>query len=863
MTLSSLLAHWKADPQVGPNLIEWRILSARRAKFSPFPPGIHPALTQALIDRGINSLYTHQAASWKLLKDGENVVIVTGTASGKTLCYNLPVLDCLLNENGATALYLFPTKALSQDQLAVLKSLLIQITNILNPTEPFSIGTTSIKYAIYDGDTPVSVRSGIRGQARLIITNPDMLHTGILPHHTGWAQFFSGLRFVVIDEIHTYRGVFGSHVANVIRRLKRVANFYGASPQFILTSATIGNPGELGQKMINEPVTLIEDDGAEKGEKHFLIYNPPIIDKSLGLRRSAIQAGVNLAQDLLNYKIQTIVFSRARRTVEIILTYLREQANSSDLSKKNHKSDSSELIRGYRSGYLPGQRRSIEEGLRKGDVRVVVATNALELGIDIGGMEASLLIGYPGSIAATWQQAGRSGRGEKSSLAVLVASPNPLDQYLAQHPDYFFSRSPEHGMINPDNLLILLGHLRCAAFELPFKEGEVFGSVNPTDMRELLDFLQGEGVIHRSGNKYFWMADKYPAQNISLRSASTERVLLQVSYPNGDAGTSLQTIGEVDATSSYWMTYPGAVYLHEGTTFLVKDLDLEKHIATLESTNVDYYTEPRREVIVKHVEKLSQDDVPGGEKAYGEIQVTSQVIGFRKIRWHTNETLGVENLSLPPVELLTTGYWLTLSDKTVGKLKDEGLWSSTPNDYGPNWQKQRDLTRARDGFRCQVCGEPEGEKSHQVHHKIPFRMFESAGQANQLANLITLCSSCHRKVETAVRVRSGLAGLAFTLGNLAPLFLMCDIGDLGIHSDPQSSLSEGRPTVILYDLIPGGIGLSERLYDIHAELLKRGRELVEACECDEGCPSCVGPGGENGLGGKKETLALLKELSNE
>ena len=861
MALSTLLAHWRADPQVGPNLIEWRVLPGKSPQFVPFPAGVHPALKDALASRGINALYTHQASTWHAIKQGNNVVIVTGTASGKTLCYNLPVLNNMLEERDSTALYLFPTKALTQDQFAVLKAISSQIEASLEQESDQGDAGGAIQSAIYDGDTPVSLRSTLRSQARLILTNPDMLHTGILPHHTGWAQFFKGLRFVVIDEIHTYRGVFGSHVANVIRRLKRIANFYGAYPQFIMTSATIGNPDELGAKIINAPVTLINNDGAEKGEKNFLIFNPPIIDKSLGLRRSAIQAGVNLAEDLLTYNIQTIVFSRARRTVEIILTYLREQTNSATLGADMRKRPAKDYIRGYRSGYLPGQRRNIEEGLRKGDVRVVVATNALELGIDIGGMDASLLVGFPGTIAATWQEAGRSGRGERSSLALLVASPNPLDQYLAQHPDYFFGRSPEHGMINPDNLLILLGHVRCAAFELPFQAGEVFGSMGETDMQELMDYLQTEGVIHRSGNKYFWMADKYPAQNVSLRSASTERVLLQVPLSESANEVKLQTIGEVDTSSSYWLTHPGAVYMHEGTTYLVKDLDLERHAAVLEPANVDYYTEPRSETVVQLVEKLTQAPVPGGEKAYGEINVTTQVIGFRKIRWHTNETLGLENLALPPSELRTNGYWLALADETVAKLRDEGLWLNEPNDYGPSWPRQRDLARARDGFRCQVCGTPEGSKQHHVHHKIPFKLFETAEQANQLANLITLCNSCHRKVETAVRVRSGLAGLAFTLGNLAPLFLMCDIGDLGIHSDPQSSLSDGRPTVILYDLIPGGIGLSERLYDIHAELMLRGRELVEACGCEDGCPSCVGPGGEGGLGGKKETLALLKELA--
>lgn len=861
MTLSALLAHWRSEPQVGPNLVEWRVLPKKTAHVEPFPDDLHPLIKDALAGQGIGSLYAHQAEAYWKLKEGNNIVVVTGTASGKTLCYNLPVLDSLLRDKEATALYLFPTKALSQDQYAVLKYLIEYIEASRGNRVPSPNTLEEIKFAIYDGDTPLSARPKLRNQARLILTNPDMLHTGILPHHTGWAQFFQGLRFVIIDEVHTYRGVFGSHVANVIRRLKRIAKFYGSEPQFILTSATIGNPDELGQRMINEPVILIDQDGAERGEKHFLIYNPPIIDKSLGLRRSAIQAGVSLAEDLLTYQLQTIVFSRARRTVEIILTYLREQAASfyADNTKQRHNAE--EIIRGYRSGYLPGQRRRIEQGLRRGEVRVVVATNALELGIDIGGMEASLIVGYPGTIAATWQQAGRAGRGEKPSLAVLVASPNPLDQYLAQHPGYFFGRSPEHGMINPDNLLILLGHIRCAAFELPFYRGEIFGSISPSDMQELLNYLQAEGVIHPSGDRYFWMSDTYPAQNISLRSASTERVLLQAENENEYAERSLQTIGEVDASSSIWMTHPGAVYMHEGTTYLVQNLDLENKVAILKPSNVDYFTEPREEVTVTQVEKLAENNVPGGTRAYGEVKVRSQVIGFRKIRWHTNETLGSENLDLPPSELSTTGYWLALADETVAKLKDEGLWSNVPNDYGPTWKKQRELARARDGFRCQICGASEGGSEHHVHHKIPFRMFESAEQANQLANLITVCNSCHRKIETAVRIRSGLAGLAFTIGNLAPLFLMCDSGDLGIHSDPHSSLADGKPAIILFDMIPGGIGLSQRLFEIHEELMKRGLELVEACDCEDGCPSCVGPGGEGGSGGKREALALLKVLS--
>ena len=391
MTLTSLLAHWRADPEVGPNFIKWHTIPREKAHYLPFPEGIQPVLRKALENRGVKSLYTHQYDTWRALDQGKNVIVVTGTASGKTLCYNLPVLNKLLVDTEATALYLFPTKALSQDQYSVLNAMITQIDDLLKIITSPSKEARSIKFAIYDGDTPVSIRSSLRNQARLVLTNPDMLHTGILPHHTGWMQFFKGLRFVIIDEIHTYRGVFGSHVANVIRRLERIAKFYGASPQFILTSATIGNPTELGQKIINSPLELIDNDGSGKGDKHFLIYNPPIIDKSLGLRRSAIQAGVNLAEDLLVYNIQTIVFSRARRTVEIILTYLREKVNNLSAGSQNHGQETKDIIRGYRSGYLPGQRRNIEDGLRKGNVRVVVATNALELGIDIGSMDAALI----------------------------------------------------------------------------------------------------------------------------------------------------------------------------------------------------------------------------------------------------------------------------------------------------------------------------------------------------------------------------------------------------------------------------------------------------------------------------------------
>lgn len=512
-------------------------------------------------------------------------------------------------------------------------------------------------------------------------------------------------------------------------------------------------------------------------------------------------------------------------------------------------------IRAYRSGYLPGQRREIERGLRDGGVRVVVATNALELGIDVGGLGAALLTGYPGTVAGTWQQIGRAGRGDEASLAALIASADPLDQFLAHHPDYFFDRSPEHALINPDNLLILLGHLRCAAFELPFRAGEGFGRVDGERVAEFLQFLQSSGVLHRSGDRYFWMADRYPAGGISLRSASSETVLLQT-LEGGD----WTTIGTVDRASACWMVHPQAVYLHEGQAYCVDELDLAQNVARLRPLDADYYTEPRRETAVQLIETLSAAEAQGATKACGEIAVTTRVVGFHRVRWFTHERLSAGEVSLPPAELQTTGYWFALAERTVERLRDRGLWRNDPNDYGPDWPAQRDLVRERDGFRCQVCGAPERGRAHDVHHKVPFRAFASRGQANQAHNLVTLCPPCHRRAELAVRVRSGLAGLAFALGHLAPLFLMCDARDLGVHADPQSPLAEGRPSVVIYDLIPAGIGLSERLFDLHDELIARARELVASCECADGCPSCVGPASEDGLGGKRETRALLDAL---
>ena len=855
MSLASLLDFWKYDADTAPNLVTWRTMPPRPAQTHPFPDDLPIPIKQTLIASGIHSLYLHQLEAWTHTRAGRNIILATGTASGKTLAYNLPVFASLLQDHNARALYLFPTKALTQDQLSTLENM--------------ELGIWNLSAAIYDGDTPQSARSAIRKNARILLSNPDMLHTGILPHHTNWLEFFTNLRFIVIDEMHTYRGVFGSHVANVIRRLKRVADFYGANPQFILASATIGNPKELAENLIEEPIHLIDNDGSARGPRHFIIYNPPLIDESLGLRKSSLLESVRLAQDLLRSDIQSVVFARSRRSVEIVLKYLQEfpSPNGRLRSVPQGGVRGEGAIRGYRSGYLPTQRREIEKGLRDGSVKTVVATNALELGIDIGGLGAAILVGYPGTIASARQQAGRAGRGLESAVAVMVASASPIDQFLAHHPEYFFERSPEQALVNPDHLLILLEHLRCAMFELPFQKGEGFGAVTAETIEEYLNFLVENNEAHLSKEKYYWMADQYPAANISLRSASPQSVVLQTTMDERTL-----TIGTVDGESATWMTHPGAIYLHEAQSYFVRELNLEEHIARLQPIESDYYTEPLQQTSIEVLSESARAALPSparrraggevGDKAWGELQVTTQVTGFRKRRWYTHENLGEEPLDLPPADLQTTGYWLSLSEETIAHLREMGAWSNDPNNYGPDWPRIRDRVRARDKYTCQVCGTPETTRQHDVHHKIPFRAFTSIAEANRLENLTTLCQSCHRQAEENVRMRSGLAGLAYVLGNLAPLFLMCDSGDLGTHIEPVENKTFGQPTVVLYDSIPAGIGFSQKLFEMHDELIARALELVSECPCPDGCPSCVGPGGENGYGGKQEALAILRELTN-
>ena len=641
--LEELLAQWRDDLSFRRNVTRWETIPAQEGLYSAFPDSLQPPLDGALRRRGIESLYSHQAAAIEAAGHGENVVVVTPTASGKTLCYNLPVVNEFLKHRESRALYLFPTKALSQDQVAELKALVEEL--------PFDLHTHT-----YDGDTAPGLRQAIRKSGHIVVTNPDMLHTGILPHHTKWVRLFQNLKYIVVDEMHHYRGVFGSHVANVIRRLKRICRFYGADPRFILCSATIANPRELAEALIEEPVTLIDQNGAPRAEKHFIFYNPPLVDRELGIRRSSLLETQRLAGQLYRQKVQTIIFTRSRLAVELLLTYLQQ-------SRKSIPGDD-DGIRGYRGGYLPRERRSIEAGLREGTVRMVVSTNALELGIDIGELEACVINGYPGTIASTWQQAGRAGRRSGISLGVLVANSAPLNQYIVSNPDYFFGRSPERALIDPDNLIILTNHLRCAAFELPFNVGEGFGK---SEVGEILDFLADEGVLYRAEGRYHWMEDAYPAAEISLRSAARENiVIVDTTIPQP------QVIGEVDRFSAPMLVHEEAIYIHGGRQYQVERLDFAEKKAYVRRVAVNYFTDADLNVDLKVLDTFKSEK-RRASPAWGEVRINALVSMFKKIRLHTHENLGNGPVNLPETEMHTTAFWISFSPEATAGLAPEAI----------------------------------------------------------------------------------------------------------------------------------------------------------------------------------------------
>jgi DEAD/DEAH box helicase domain-containing protein len=846
--LLELINQWETKPSISQNIVAWETLHGKDAVLDPLPSSLHPALKYGLQQSNIKSLYRHQSISYNLAVGGNNIAVITGTASGKTLCYNIPVVNDILNNQHSKALYLFPTKSLANDQLSGLKKLL----SVINTWSIDNNSNHKIIAETYDGDTPNNTRTKIRNKAQIIFSNPDMLHASILPHHTRWAHFFSDLHYVIIDEMHVYRGVFGSHVANIIRRLNRIVSFYSSKLQFILTSATIANPTDLAQRLTEESIEVVDEDGSSNGSKHFLIYNPPIIDTDLGLRNSVMEESIRLIKELISHNIQTIVFGKTRRFVESLLIQLRQNGpinESLSFIKINEK------IRAYRSGYLPKHRRKIEASLRNGDVRVVVATSALELGIDIGHIDASVIVGFPGTISGARQQAGRAGRTVSMSIAIMIASNSPIDQYLAKNPDYFFNQKPEIAHIDPNNLLIALAHIQCAVYELPFGIGESFGTLGRDLTKGYLNILVTSGKILSSADKYYWITDEYPAATISLRNASPHRfTLLDISgvYPI--------TLGEIDAESAPWMVHPQAIYLHEGATFLVSDFDIERKLVSLQSANVDYYTRPQRKTDVHLDEKLLEERVFGGVKLFGRITVTEQVTGFQRLQWGTAEILGQYELDLPASKLKTDGYFICLNKNSVDILRKQGLWSNDRINYGPNWEHQRYRARERDGFRCQICGEYESDSAHHVHHIKPFRTYSNYSGANKLENLVTLCSTCHSRVENSVRIKSGLSGLCYILNQIAPLFLMCDPGDLGAHFDPRPQINDTNPIILLYERIPGGIGFSQTMFKKHEDLLNLAYDITCKCECKDGCPSCVGPGGEIGAGSKNETLAILQLL---
>jgi DEAD/DEAH box helicase domain-containing protein len=642
-SLQAILSELKINHEFKENIVCWRTLEEKSAETVNLPKDLHPLLRESLQQRGIKELYTHQKTAYDFVSEKKSIVAVTPTASGKTLCYNLPVIQKILLNPESRALYIFPTKALAQDQKSEINEM-IQAAGM------------NINSYTYDGDTPANIRQKVRKAGHVVITNPDMLHSAILPHHTKWVSLFENLKFVVIDELHTYRGVFGSHVANVIRRLKRICQYYGSHPVFICTSATIANPLELAETLTGEEMHLIDNNGAPSGRKHFVFYNPPIVNKPLNIRRSATLEVRKLAGELLKNKIQTIVFARSRVRVEIILTYLQELVKN-QLGKKS--------IMGYRGGYLPTERRKIEKGLRSGEIYGVVSTNALELGVDIGQLQVCIMTGYPGTISSAWQQAGRAGRRHGEALVIMVASSSPLDQYIIQNPDYFFNKSPETARINPDNLIILIDHMKCAAYELPFKKGELFGNV---ETEELLEYLTEERVLYQNGDKWYWMNDSFPAHNISLRSASQENVVIidQTDVAN------VRVIGEMDRFSAMTLLHDEAIYLHQGVQFQVEKLDWEEKKAFVREVAVDYYTDANLAVQLKvlEVDKLTEDE--NIEIGYGDVSVRAMATIFKKIKFETHENIGSGPIHLPEEELHSNAAWISLN-QSLSELGNERL----------------------------------------------------------------------------------------------------------------------------------------------------------------------------------------------
>jgi DEAD/DEAH box helicase domain-containing protein len=766
-------------------------LPAVPAVHGEYPEATDPRLRAALAARGVEQLYTHQAEAFAHVLGGRNVVTITPTASGKTLCYNAPVLNAILQDHATRALYLFPTKALAQDQLAELHSLSQLVSGDSGP----EIGVFT-----YDGDTPSDARRAIRGKAHVVLSNPDMLHSGILPHHPRWAKLFENLRFVVIDELHAYRGVFGSHLANILRRLQRVCRHYGSDPVFICSSATIANPRELAERLTGRPFELVDKSGAPRGEKFFLFVNPPVVNAELGIRRSYLAEARRVSLEFLKHNLQLILFAQSRLAVEILTTYLKDAFHGPP--------GSNDIVRGYRGGYLPNRRREIERGLREGLVRAVVSTNALELGIDIGALDVAVMAGYPGTIAATWQRAGRADRRTTRSAAVFVASSAPIDQFIVRNPSYFFDASPEHALINPDNLHILIDHVKCAAFELPFRDDERFGE---DDVQEVLAVLGEEGFVHHADEQWNWTNESYPADAVSLRSVSSDNFVV-VDVTRGE-----RVIGETDFTSGPSTLHEKAIYIVEGDLFQVERLDFDGRKAYVRSVDCDYYTDAITYTKVTILDTFASDSGPDVEpsdeqavesttltpiaharRSHGEVHVVSRVVGFKKIKFYTNENVGSGDLDLPEQQMHTSAYWLTIASTVMAALPFSG-----------------------DDRRDGIVG-------------LAFAM-------KNVAQLLLMCDG-H---DIGLSVDGGAIERSARTGGAAAV--------------PEALAAE--PNIFIYDNYPGGIGFSRPLFDMHAQLLQRTSELIAGCPCQSGCPSCVGPEGNTGPNAKRVALQILTSLA--
>jgi DEAD/DEAH box helicase domain-containing protein len=763
------------------------VLPEHAAQLLPLPGELDPRLAAALRTRGIQQLYSHQRAAWDAVTSGRHTVVVTPTASGKTLCYNLPVLQAALADR-AKALYLFPTKALSQDQVAELMEL-------------NEAGNLGVRAFTFDGDTPGDARRAVRTRGDIVVSNPDMLHQGVLPHHTKWAQFFENLRFVVIDEMHTYRGVFGSHVANVIRRLRRVCRFYGSNPVFVLSSATIANPGELAEGLIGEPVTAITESGAPTGERHLLLWNPPVVNADLGIRASARSQATRIARMAVKSGLKTIVFAQSRLMVEVLTKYLKDVFDADPRRPAR--------VAAYRGGYLPGQRRETEKALRAGSVDCVIATSALELGVDIGSLDVCVLNGYPGTIAATWQRLGRAGRRQRPSLGVLVATSQPLDQYIIRNPDFFLGSSPEHARIDPDQLLILLDHVRCAAFELPFRRGDRFGKEN---LEELLGYLEEHGVLHREDDTWHWTEDSYPAQSVSLRSVAEGNFVVVDSTGGGR-----DIIAEVDYSSAAETIYEGAIYMVQAQPYQVERLDWAGRKAFVTRTAVDYYTDAIDYTRLKILDRFENRQDGRTETAHGEVHLVRRIPGYKKIRYYSHENIGYGNIDLPDQEMHTTAAW----------------WEVAPEVLTACFANRQ---QALDGFLG---------AAYAMHH---------------VAALIAMSEP----QDIGRAVGDGDARWFATVG-------VDGRGQMrrpdGGEQDPAQE-TRFRPAVFLYDNYPGGVGLAAPLFDQREQVTAGAARLIRECECRHGCPACVGPilasDEERGFSPKAAALTVLAQFqSNE